>query len=379
MSSIYLDNNATTRIDPQVVATMAEVAGWRLANPASQHREGAKARRLLEDYRLQLLEMLGARTRGMATDRLLLTSGGTESNNLALLGLARPGTRVLISSIEHPSITAAGQYLAAANYDVRTIPVDSSGVIKLNELDRLLQESETSLVAVMMANNETGVIQPVADAVALSHRHGARFHCDAVQWAGKRATEFATWDVDSLSVSCHKFHGPVGIGALCLRHGVGLTPRLFGGFQQDGLRPGTESVVLAAGFATAMQLSLTCDYSEVAKLREKLETGLMALSSGVQIHGRSAPRMPHTTNVSFPTMDRQAFLLAADLQGLCLSAGSACASGSSEPSPVLLAMGLERTWVQNAVRISLGRDTTAEEIDRALLKIDKILTGSPKR
>lgn len=377
MDSIYLDNNATTRLAAEVTDRMRAVAEERFANPASQHREGARARRFLEDQRLAILEHLGASTVGMAADRLLFTSGGTESNNLAVFGLARPETRVLISAVEHPSVTAAAQQLAASNHDVRAIPVDSSGVIRLEELEKLLATAPTSLVCVMAANNETGVIQPVQEAAQLAHRHGALLHCDAVQWVGKRPTPFREWNVDSLSASCHKFHGPVGAGVLCLRHSVPLQPRLFGGFQQDGWRPGTESLVLAAGFRAALQRAVHFDYQAVGQLRDRLETGLLGLGPDVGINGREAARMPHTSNVSL-AVDRQAFLLAADLQGLCLSAGSACASGSSEPSPVLMAMGLEKQVLDGSIRISLGRDTTVEEVNVAVQKIGKIYHALPK-
>lgn len=377
MESIYLDNNATTRLAVEVADRMRVVAAERFANPASQHREGARARRVLEEERQAILEHLGAATRGMGADRLVFTSGGTESNNLAIFGLARPDSRVLISAVEHPSVMAAAQQLAASNHDVRAIPVDSSGVILLEELEKLLAAAPTSLVCLMIANNETGVIQPVEQAAQLAHRHGALLHCDAVQWVGKHPTRFRDWNVDSLSASCHKFHGPVGVGVLCLRHSVPLQPRLFGGFQQDGWRPGTESVMLAAGFRTALESAMGYDYQHVALLRDRLETGLLQLGSHVGINGREADRMPHTSNVSL-CVDRQAFLLAADLQGLCLSAGSACASGSSEPSPVLMAMGLEKAVLDSSIRISLARDTTPAEIDLAIQKIGKICHALPK-
>lgn len=378
MTSIYLDNNATTRLDPTVADRMAEVMQMRLANPASQHQEGARARRFLEECRLSILQGLGAETAGMSADRLLFTSGGTESNNLALFGLAQPGTRVLISAVEHPSVTAAAQHLAAGNFDVRAIPVDSDGVILLEQLERLLREAPTSLVCLMAANNETGVIQPIETAARLAHQHGARIHCDAVQWVGKQPTFFRQWGVDSLSASCHKFHGPVGIGVLCLRHGVPLSPMFYGGFQQDGLRPGTENVVLAAGFQTALELALGFDYQTVQRMRDRLEKALLLLNPAVRIHGQQVDRMPHTLNVAFVGANRQAFLLAADMQGLRLSVGSACASGSSEPSPVLIAMGLDKALWDSSLRISLGRDTAEGEIEQTIAKIGKIYASLQK-
>lgn len=382
---------------------MHEVAEMRLANPASQHREGARARRLLEQYRLSILQMLGAKTDGMDSDRLLLTSGGTESNNLAIFGLARPGTRVLMSAIEHPSVTTAGQYLASggyqqnrqqhtdslvnsfstsgvpnSNFDVRAIPVDHDGVIRLNRLEELLKEAPTSLVCLMAANNETGVIQPFEEACGLARQYGALIHCDAVQWVGKRPCEFQKWGLDSLSLSGHKFHGPVGIGGLVLRSGVSLQPMLFGGFQQDGLRPGTESVMLAAGIAEALSLSLAFEYGLLDGMRREMEQRLLALGPEISINGAAAARLPHTSNVALGNLDRQAFLLAADMKGLCLSAGSACASGSSEPSPVLEAMGASKQVLNSSIRISLGRDTTPEQMADATDRICKIYANLQK-
>ncbi|MBL8852503.1 MAG: cysteine desulfurase [Planctomycetaceae bacterium] len=362
---IYLDNNATTRLAPEVGAVIADA--WRsgLVNPASQHRGGQQARRALEDARLAILTFLGARTVGWRPDRLVFTSGGTEANNWALAGLTRPGQQVLVSAIEHPSILATAQHLAALNIDVRLIPVDVAGVVRLDELSDLLRRQPTSLVAVMAANNETGVIQPIAEIARLAHEAGALVHCDAVQWVGKLPTTFADWGVDSLSVSCHKFHGPVGVGALCLRDGVTPRPLLFGGFQEDGWRPGTVPLPLVLGFAAACRLFSADVSPQLTMRRDRLETQLRDYLR-IEVNGSTAKRLPHTSNVAFLGCDRQALLLAADRYDLCLSTGSACSSGSSERSPVLLAMGLPTEIVDSSVRFSVGRDTSLEEIDCAV-------------
>lgn len=368
---IYLDNNSTTRIDPAVLQAINECWSDGMVNPASQHQAGQRSRRTLEIARHSILEQLGAKTSGMDADRLLLTSGGTESNNLALFGLADLDRQILISAIEHPSLMAAAQHFASlrsaegTNVDVRAVPVGSDGVLRLAALEKMLQEKPTGLVCVMAANNETGVIQPIPEVVALAHRHGALVHCDAVQWVGKYPSTFREWGVDSLSATCHKFHGPCGMGALVLRHGVSLRAQLFGGFQQESLRPGTEAVPLAVGFAKALEFTSAARTQEMARLRDRFEAGLSA-KIPLLINGWGAPRMPHTSNFALPGIDRQAFLLAADFHGLYLSTGSACASGSSDPSPVLLAMGCEKSIVDSSLRASLGADTTESEIDRAI-------------
>jgi cysteine desulfurase len=362
---IYLDNNATTRLAPEVLAAMSDA--WRAGplNPASQHRGGQLGRRLLEEARDTILASLGAQTRGLRPDRLVFTSGGTEANNWAIAGLARAGEQVLVSAIEHPSVLAAAAQLARLNFDVRSIPVDEAGVVRLDRLEELLALRPTGLVAVMAANNETGVIQPIQQVVELARRFGAAVHCDAVQWLGKLPLSFSDWGVDSMAVTAHKLHGPVGVGALCLRAGITPQPLLWGGFQEDGFRPGTVPLPLILGFAAASRLFTTDVPGRLAALRDRLEAGL-AQRWPIQINGVAAPRLPHTSNVALPGLDRQALLLAADRHQLCLSTGSACSSGSSERSPVLLAMGLTPELVDSSLRLSVGRDTTLEEVDTAI-------------
>ncbi len=362
---VYLDNNSTTRLAPEVWSVMAQAWQSGLVNPASQHRGGQRARRALEEARDSILSHLGARTSGRLADRLVFTSGGTEANNWALQGFARPGQQVLLSAIEHPSVLVMGQHLSSLNTDVRLIPVDRDGVICLDRLGELLRERPTSLVAVMAANNETGVVQPIAEIARLAHEAGALVHCDAVQWVNKLPTEFAAWDVDSLSVSCHKFHGPVGIGALCLKHGVTPPPLLFGGFQEDGFRPGTVPLPLVLGFAAACQLFDAETPVQLRRLRDRLEQRLTELLP-IAVNGALALRLPHTSNIAFLGHNRQALLLAADRYDLYLSTGSACSSGSSERSPVLLAMGLSAEILDSSLRLSVARDTTLSDIDRAV-------------
>jgi cysteine desulfurase len=389
MSLIYLDHNSTTPIDPRVVETMNSAWEKGFLNPASQHREGQRARRELESLRSKIIGLLGGKNQSMQADQLVVTSGGTESNNLALIGLARhaaksvggskPGDRprVLISAIEHPSIMGASESLKHEGFAVETIDVDSDGVVSLDDLKSKLEDDAAPpvcVVSIMLANNETGVIQPVAEAAKLCKEHSALFHTDAVQMVGKLPVNFTDLGCDAMSFTAHKLHGPRGVGGLLLKHDVIPEPMLFGGFQQMALRPGTEDVALLSGMHRAIEIAGE-DPNRAARmstLRDLLES-LLKDRFEITINGSSASRMPHTANVSFRGIDRQAFLMAADIEGLAISTGSACASGSSDPSPVLLAMGANNDVVQGSVRISLGATTTQNEIENAITKITSIV------
>ena len=372
MNQIHLDHNATTPIDPQVADAMHRCYLEGHANPASQHQLGRRARRVVEDARESLSEMLGAETSGMQADQLLFTSGGTEANNLALLGLAgEPPGRVIISSIEHPSVIGAAEVLQKRGFDVQRLPVAGNGETVVEALPELI-DSQTRLVSVMAANNETGVLQPIERIAEICEEHRVLFHTDAVQVAGKSPLHFRQHNIAAMSLAAHKFHGPRGVGALLIRWGVSLQPLLVGGFQQGGLRPGTESPALAVGMETALRLwKKEADSREqrMRTLRDLLESRLLNGWPDLFINGLNAPRLPHTSNVSFPGLDRQALVIALDLAGVACSAGSACASGSSEPSPTLLAMGLSPEIVAGALRFSLGAGTSEEEIQNASERI----------
>ena len=381
LPGIYLDHNSTTPIDPRVLEAMTRA--WRDcgANPASQHAPGRQARRMLEEAREGILTLLGGKTAGMDADQLIFTSGGTEANNLALLGLPLAGTKpgpgeppsgVAISSIEHPSVIGAAQQLARRGLPVVHVPVRTSGVIASE--DKALADARW--LSVMLANNETGVIQPVAE-IARCCANDALFHTDAVQAVGKIAVKFRELDVDAMTVAPHKFHGPIGIGALVVKHDVKLQPQLFGGFQQGALRPGTENVALAVGFYEALKLAVA-ELPERAErmrsIRDELERTLRVafpVSDGMVIVGEDAPRLPNTSNVSFPGLNRQALVMALDLAGVACSTGSACASGSSEPSPTLVAMGLPTEVVEGSIRLSLGAFTSGDEAAEATRRIIK--------
>lgn len=377
MQTIYLDHNSTTPIDPRVVDAMNECHGQRYMNPASQHRMGQAARGRLEQLRSEIIEMLGGCHRGMHADRLVFTSGGTEANNLAVAGLVRDPTgnisrNLVLSRIEHPSVTGVADQLSAQGVRIGLLNVDRSGVVQLDQLETQLAENDPAVVSLMMANNETGVIQPVAQCVAICRQYQTLVHTDAVQAIGKIPVDFSALSVDTLTLTAHKFHGPRGIGGILMKHDCVLSPLLFGGFQQMGIRPGTEDVVLVTGLHRALQLatdSLLENQQRMASMRDRLESRIIAECEGATVIGGDVDRVPHTLNVAFPGIDRQAFLLAADMRGLAVSTGSACASGSSEPSPVLMSMGIQSELVESSIRLSLGRTTTLQEINLAADRI----------
>ncbi len=380
MKTIYFDNNSTTSISPGAAAAVSQCYAQGFVNPASQHRPGQSARRKLEQLRAQMVTMLGGVASGMETDRLIITSGGTESNNLALAGLAAVGRknkngsrapRIIISAVEHPSVLSFADYLGTTGYTIERLAVDQNGSIILSDLQQKLatdRQHPIALVSIMAANNETGVVQPIKTAAALCRQQNVLFHCDAVQAVGKTAIDFSDLGVDSLSMTAHKFHGPRGVGALMLRHGIELPPMFYGGFQQMATRPGTEDVALTAGMHRALIefQNDTNRETRIRQLRDDLQTGLQKIVPNIVINGHDAPRMAHTLNVSFPGINRQAFLMAADFAGLAISTGSACASGSSDASHVIIAMGANNDVVEGSIRFSLGALNTEQEVDSSL-------------
>jgi cysteine desulfurase len=384
MDTIYLDNNSTTVIDPLVADSMYECMQKGYVNPASQHSLGRTARRELELARESIAANLGAHQTGMKADQLIFTSGGTESNNLALRGLIEaactgdrgsinPGSKVLVSAIEHPSVMAVADLLEQRGVEIGKIPVDRDGVVEIDALDELIDQ-RTKLLSVMLVNNETGAIQPVADIAKKCRQRGVVCHTDAVQAVGKMPVSFADLDVDALTFTAHKLHGPRGIGGLLLRHGVKLHPLIVGGFQQGSLRPGTEDVPLAVGFAKAIEIALSqqVTYENIGELRDRFERELTDRIPETVIQSAKTARVVTTSNIAFPGIDRQALVMAADMQSIAISTGSACASGSSEPSPVLIAMGCEQDVILGAVRISFSRFTIAEELSESVERISRI-------
>jgi cysteine desulfurase len=379
---IYLDNNATTPIHAEVVEAMN--ACWRSGplNPASQHQSGRRAERLLEESRETVARLVGARLTGSAPDRVIFTSGGTEANNQAIFGLNPRGAgKVVVSAIEHPSVAAAADRLEARGLPVERLRVDSSGVADEAHLRSLLEQSPTRLVSVMLVNNEIGVIQPVPRLAELCRGAGVAFHTDAVQAIGKIPTSFQDLGVTAMTMAPHKFHGPVGIGALILRGDAEIEPMLVGGAQQLGRRAGTEPVALAVGMARALEIwsdTRLERYAQMLSLRDLLERRILEGWPQAIIVGAEAPRAPHTANIAFPGIDRQAGLIALDLAGVACSTGSACASGSSEPSPALLAMGRPDPVVRSSLRFSVSVMNTQEEIEEASRRILRVVASLRK-
>jgi cysteine desulfurase len=372
---IYLDHNATTTLLPQAAAAMAAVHDSAAANPASQHWAGRKARQILEDAREVIATLVGARISTARADRVIFTSGGTEANNLAIFGLAGqlPG-HLIVSAIEHPCVLGPADELRRRGWNVDLLPVTSDGIAQVEALHDLLRP-ETRLVSLMLANNETGAVQPVAQAAAICAERGIPLHTDAAQAIGKINVDFTALGSAAMTISAHKFGGPPGIGALVVRHDVSLAPLLQGGHQQAGLRPGTEPVALVAGMQAALefrQANLANTAGQWTALRDEFETTLRAGWPDLVINGAEAVRLPQTSNVSFPGLDRQALVMALDLAGVACSTGSACASGSSEPSPTLLAMGCPRDVFESALRFSWGASSTAAETAEAARRILKI-------
>jgi cysteine desulfurase len=370
---IYLDNNATTPLAPAAAEAMIRAAQDCWGNPSSQHAFGRRARQVLEDAREAIGGLLGANLGGFPPDRVIFTSGGTEANNLALFGLIDQGpAHLIVSGIEHPSVTAAAEALASrGSCTLDKLPVAANGEIVVDELRPRLRP-DTRLIAVMLANNETGVLQPVERVSQIAAEAGVPVHTDAVQPAGKLPVHFRRLGVASMTVSAHKFHGPTGIGVLVVRAGVELKPTLFGGHQQEGLRPGTEPAVLAAGMRAALEAwhrEADERLRRMQALRDEFESLLLTEFPELVVHGRQADRLPHTSHVGFPGIDGPALGIALDLAGVACSTGSACASGSSQPSPILLAMGAGEGLARASLRFSFGAQSTAEETHEAARRI----------
>jgi len=377
MDCIYLDNNATTPLLPAVWEAMRPFQTDVYGNPASAHQAGRHARRALEDAREGVAACLGA-----SPDEVIFTSGATEANNLALFGLVGdPPGQVIVSAVEHPSVAEPVAQLAAAGFSLDLLPVDPTGVVHPEQLAALLTP-QTVLVSIMLANNETGAVQPVRElaarvAAATAGRDiSVAFHCDAAQAVGKLPLRFQDLGVTALTLSGHKFHGPKGIGALVLRRSVKLRPRLWGGHQQRGRRPGTEPVALAVGLAKALQLWHEEAQSRLARvhdLRLRFLQQLRQNADPIVLNGPETGGLPHTVNVSFPGCRAESLLMNLDLAGVACSTGSACSSGSLLPSPVLQAMGLPPERLHSAMRFSFSALLTEAEMDEAVRRIAMVV------
>src|SRR5665811_70896 len=372
---VYLDHNATTFVAPEVREAMLPFLSDTGGNPSSIHGEGNRARAAVEAARRVIAQGLNCTAR-----RVVFTGGGSEADNLAILGLARAsdGLRrhLITSSIEHPAVLAPLRALAAEGFDLSVLPVNRNGIVEPESLIKAIRP-DTLLVSVMLANNETGALQPVRELAEIAHEHGAVFHTDAVQAFGKIPVDVEELGVDLLAVSAHKLHGPKGVGALYVRKGLQLDPLIKGGGQEHGLRAGTENVPGIVGFGKAVELALRGLYSgepgRVARLRDRLEAGIHELISGAHRNGPERERLPNTLNMTLPEIRGESLVLFLDRKGIAFSSGSACKSGNPEPSHALLAMGLTPAEAHCSVRFSLGAWNTEEEIKYVIEAFSEVL------
>jgi len=384
---IYLDHNATTPPLPAVAERMMVVLRDAFGNPSSVHHFGQQAKALIDEARTEVANLIGAEP-----SEVLFTGGGTEADNIAIRGAAEAleaaGRRHLVASaIEHEAVLNTLKALAKRGWRTTLLPVDRSGIVSPAALREGLAD-DTAVVSVMHANNEIGTIQPIAELARLAHERGALFHTDAVQSAGKIAIDVRTLGVDMLSMSAHKFYGPKGIGALWVRRGVRVMPILTGGRQERGRRAGTENVAGIVGMGVAARIAsgkMGDEDRRLSALRDRLETGILRSVPGTAVNGSTEARVPNTTNISFDRIEAESLLIALDLQGVAVSTGSACSSGTLEPSHVLKAMGFNAHRTQNSIRFSLGAANTEAEIDRVVAVLPGIveklrsLTRAPAR
>ena len=365
---IYLDHNATTPLAVDVLAAMTDALREDFGNASSVHFFGQQAKTALDDARAAVAALIG-----VEPQEIVLTSGGTESDNFAIRGAAQAlestGRRHLVASaIEHEAVLQTLSALAKRGWETTLVPVGPSGIVSVDRLADSLRP-DTALVSVMHANNEIGTVQPIAELAALARERGILFHTDAVQSVGKIPVNARALGVDLLSLAAHKFHGPKGIGALWIRRGTRLAPLLTGGRQERNRRAGTENVPAIVGFGAAARVAaakLATEGPRLTALRDRLETGILDQVPRTAVNGDRGRRVPNTTNISFEGVEAESLLIALDLEGIAVSTGSACSSGTLEPSHVLRAMGLPTHRVQSSLRFSLGAGTTSAEIDRVL-------------
>jgi cysteine desulfurase len=373
---VYLDHNATTPVDPAVADAVAGILRDEFGNPSSVHHFGQQAKARLDEARSAVASLINA-----DPSEVVFTSGGTESDNFALRGVAEAleptGRRHLIASaIEHEAVLNTLKALARRGWKTTILPVDASGIVAPEALEAALSD-ETALVSVMHANNDIGTIQPIADLAPLAHGRGALFHTDAVQSVAKIPVNVRTLGVDFLSLSAHKFNGPKGAGALWIKRGTRVAAILTGGRHERNRRAGTENVPGIVGLGVAAQLAARKLHSEgerLAAMRDRLEQSVLGRVPGTAINGSRDQRVPNTTNISFEGVEAESLLIGLDLEGIAVSTGSACSSGTLEPSHVLRAMGLPAHRTQNSIRISLGAGNTDEQVDLLLDRLPGIVS-----
>ena len=364
MKKIYLDNNATTPIHPEVLDAMLPYLKDEFGNPSSIHWAGRNTRRGVDDAREKTAKLLNC-----DASEIIFTSCGSESNNLAIKGVAESkkdkGNHIITTKVEHPAVLSTCKYLQKTGFDVTYLDVDSKGMLDLDQLKKAITP-KTILITIMFANNETGVIFPIEEIGKIAKEYNISFHTDAVQAAGKIPIDVKKMNIDLLTVSGHKLYAPKGVGALYVKRGVRLTPLIHGGHQERNRRGGTENVagIVALGKASEIaQRDMPEEINHIAALRDRLEKGLMEKIPHVRLNGHPTKRTPNTVNLSFEYAEGESLLLNLDMKGIAASSGSACTSGTLEPSHVLVAMGVPLEASHSSVRFSLGRGNTVEDID----------------
>ena len=373
MKIVYFDNNATTRVAPEVLEEMQPLFCDLYGNPSSMHTFGGQIAQMLKKARQQVADLLGC-----DSTEIVFTSGGTESDNAAIKGVlaAYPQKRKVITTrVEHPAVLTTCRELQSLGYDVVELPVDRLGNLDLDELKEQVDDS-TAIVSIMYANNETGVIFPIEQIAEIVSSRGAVFHTDAVQAVGKIPLTLCKSQIDLLSLSGHKLHGPKGIGVLYVKKGTRISPYLLGGHQEAGKRAGTENTAGIVGLGKACELAgdfLEDENTRVKALRDKLEEAIIKTCPDSSVNGDRKNRLPNTTNISFQYIEGEAILLSLDKFGICASSGSACTSGSLEPSHVMRAMGVPYTAAHGSIRFSLSRYNTEDEVDFVLEKLPPII------
>ncbi len=364
MRRIYLDNNATTPVLPEVLEAMRPYFGEHFGNASSIHHHGQETRAAVEQARDSVALLLGCRS-----TEIVFTSGGTESDNLAIAGLVSAGDHIITSSIEHHAVLHACKHAEEMGCEATCVPVDGRSLVNPDDVRRALRPN-TRLISVMMANNETGVLQPVEEIGRIAEEADVVFHVDAVQAAAKVPIDVNRIACDVMSISGHKMHAPQGVGALYVRKGTHLQPLFYGGRHERSRRAGTENVagIVALGKAAelAMQSFERGDDKKMSAIRDRLEQGILAQVEEAGVNGEGAPRVPNTSNIYFDHVEGEAMVISLDLKGLAVSTGAACSSGAIEPSHVLMAMGLPADRARSSIRFSLGKQNTAEDIDLAL-------------
>lgn len=364
MRRVYLDNNATTPVLPEVFEAMRPYFAEHFGNASSIHHHGQETRAAVERARESVAALLGCRAA-----EIVFTSGGTEGDNLAISGVAHPGSHVISSTIEHHAVLNSCKHLEAMGCEVTYVPVDGRGLVDPNDVRRELRPN-TKLITIMMANNETGVLQPVEEIGKIAAEADVYFHTDAVQAAGKVPIEVKRLGCDLLSISGHKLHAPQGVGALYVGKGTILQPMFYGGSHERSRRAGTENVPGIIGLGKAAELAREAiergDLAQMSAMRDRIEQTILSEVEVTGINGEGAPRVPNTTNIHFDYIEGEALVIALDLKGLAVSTGAACSSGAIEPSHVLTAMGLPPEIARASLRFSLGKQNTEDDVQFAL-------------